>query len=56
MQPLDNTMVRIVISQVSRNTPGEVIITITNESMGDGFGQKFGQYSRAALQAPGQKN
>ena len=56
MQPLDNAMVRIMASQVSRNTPGEVIITITNESMGDGFGQKFGQYSRAALQAPGQKN
>ena len=56
MQPLDNAMVRIVISQVSRNTPGEVIVAITNECMGDSFGQQFGQYSRAALQAPGQKN
>ena len=56
MQPLDNAMVRIVISQVSRNTPGEVIVAITDESMGDRIGQKFGQYSQAALQVPGQKN
>ena len=56
MQPLDNTMVRIVISQVSRNTPGEVIVAITDESIGDRFGQQFGQYSRVALQAPVQKN
>jgi hypothetical protein len=49
-------MVRIMASQVSRNTPGEVIVAITDESIGDRFGQQFGQYSRAALQAPGQKN
>ena len=42
-------MVKIMASQVSRNTLGEVIVAITNESMGDRFGQKFGQYSRAAL-------
>ena len=53
---LDNTMVRIMALQVGRNTPGEVIIAVTDESMGDRFGQQFGQYSRAALQAPGQKN
>ena len=46
-------MVRIMASQVSRNTPGEVIITITNESMGDRFGQQFGQYSGVEIQAPG---
>ena len=56
MQPLDNTMVRIMASQVSRNTPGEVIVAITDESMRDRIGQQFGQYSRAALQAPGKKN
>ena len=49
-------MVSIMASQVSGNTPGEVIIAVTDESMGDRFGQQFGQYSRAALQAPGQKS
>jgi hypothetical protein len=49
-------MIRIVISQVSGDTAGEVIVAITDESMGDRFGQQFGQYSQAALQVPGQKN
>ncbi len=31
----------------------QIEITATNESIGDRFGQHFGQYSHAALQAPG---
>jgi hypothetical protein len=46
-QPLDNTMVRIVIPQIRRNTSGEVIVAITNECMGDSFGQHSGQYPHA---------
>ena len=56
MKPLDNTIIRIMRSLISRDTAGEVEIATTVESIGDRFGQHFGQYSDAALQAPGLNN
>ena len=56
MKPLDNTMIRIMMSSISRDTAGEVEIAATDESIGNRFGQHFGQYSDAALQAPGLNN
>ena len=53
MKPLDNTRIGIMVSKINGNTAGEVEITTTDESIGDRFGQHFGQYSDAALQAPG---
>ena len=56
MMPLDDTMIRIMMSKISRNTAREVEIATTDESIGNRFGQHFGQYSDAALQAPGLNN
>ena len=38
--------------KVRRHTTRKVIVAITNESMGDSFGQHSGQYSRATQQVP----
>ena len=56
MKPLDDTMIRIMVSQISRNTAREVEVATANEGIWDRFGQHFGQYSDAVLQAPALNN
>jgi len=56
MKSLNNTMIGIMVSSISRNTAGVVETATTVESIGDRFGQHFGQYSDAALQAPSLNN
>ena len=42
-----------MMSQITGNTAGEIEIAATNKGIGDRFGLHNGQYSGAAIQAPG---